>query len=284
MMENIILSLEDRVRAELAGLDAKMCVYADDLKGNRVEIGADEIFESASVIKIFVLGALFDLIEKGKARPDDLLTYRKDLYVDGSGVIRSLGTGARFRVSDAASLMIIYSDNIATNMLIEYLGLDTVNEYIRRIGCSQTILHRRLYSEGEHGRLGTITPRDMGRFFTLLANGELAGEQSIHEMRRILRQQQYREMIADLLPPYYLPPATSENPGNLFYAMTKSGSMDDARNDGGLIHTPYGEYVIVMMCTGFTNTMEVRDHPAFLYGSRVSRLIFDHYLALQGHF
>ncbi len=278
------LTLEKRIAAELCGLDATMCVYADDLRGHVVERGADEAFESASTIKIFVLGCLYDQAEKGKARLDEVLTYEEKHFVDGSGMIRALGTGAQLRAADAATLMIICSDNIATNMLIDYLGLDTINAFIRAIGCSATTLHRRLASDNWGEPLGTITPRDMGRFFALLAKGELVSPAASDAMRNILRQQHYNTMLAGNLPPYYTDAEESGADPDLIYTASKSGSMDACRNDGGLVHTPYGDYVVVLMCKDFANKLEVNDHPAFVYGGRVSRLLFDQYLALEGSF
>lgn len=278
------LTLENRIAAELCGLDATMCVYADDLRGHVVERGADEAFESASTIKIFVLGCLYDQAEKGKARLGEVLTYEEKHFVDGSGMIRALGTGAQLRAADAATLMIICSDNIATNMLIDYLGLDTINAFIRAIGCSATTLHRRLASDNWGEPLGTITPRDMGRFFALLAKGELVSPAASDAMRNILRQQHYNTMLAGNLPPYYTDAEESGADPDLIYTASKSGSMDACRNDGGLVHTPYGDYVVVLMCKDFANKLEVNDHPAFVYGGRVSRLLFDQYLALEGSF
>lgn len=159
------LTLERRIDAELCGLDAKMCVYADDLHGHVVERGADDEFESASTIKIYILGCLYAQAEAGKASLDAELTYEARHFVDGSGLIRSLGEGARLCARDVATLMIVVSDNIATNMLIDYLGLDTINAFIRSIGCTHTKLHRSLRSDNWSEKLGTITPRDMGRFF-----------------------------------------------------------------------------------------------------------------------
>ena len=278
------LTLEKRIDAELCGLDATLCVYADDLRGHVVERGADEPFESASTIKIFVLGCLYDQAERGKARLDEVLTYEEKHFVDGSGMIRSLGPGAQLRAADVATLMIICSDNIATNMLIDYLGLDTINAFIRSIGCGSTTLHRRLASDNWGEPLGTITPRDMGRFFTLLARGELVSPEASDAMRTILRQQHYNTMLAGNLPPYYTDAEESGADPDLIYTASKSGSMDACRNDGGLVHTPYGDYVVVLMCKDFANKLEVNDHPAFVYGGRVSRLLFDQYLALEGSF
>ena len=172
------LTLEKRIAAELTGLDAKLCVFADDLRGHTVELGSDEPFESASTIKIYILGCLFDRVAAGQASLDDILTYEARHYVDGSGLLRTLGEGAKLRAADVATFMIVVSDNIATNMLIDYLGLDAINDFIRSIGCTGTRLHRRLRSDNWGEPLGTITPRDMGRFFTLLAKGELVSAQA----------------------------------------------------------------------------------------------------------
>ena len=63
---------------------------------------------------------------------------------------------------------------------------------------------------------------------------------------------------------------------------TSSGSMNACRNDGGIITTPYGSYVIVMLNKDFSDKQYYPDHPATVFGSRVSRLIFDQYLTLEG--
>lgn len=194
------LTLERRIDAELCGLDAKMCVYADDLHGHVVERGADDEFESASTIKIYILGCLYAQAEAGKASLDAELTYEARHFVDGSGLIRSLGEGARLCARDVATLMIVVSDNIATNMLIDYLGLDTINAFIRSIGCTHTKLHRSLRSDNWSEKLGTITPRDMGRFFALLAKGELVSPQASDAMRNVFRQQHYNTMLAGSIP------------------------------------------------------------------------------------
>ena len=103
-------------------------------------------------------------------------------------------------------------------------------------------------------------------------------------MRNVLRQQHYNTMLAGSIPPYYTDPEESHADPDLIYVASKSGSMDACRNDGGLIHTPYGDYVLVMMCTDFANKLEVNDHPSVIYGNRVSRMLFDQYLALEGSF
>ena len=278
------LTLENRIEAHLCGLDAHMSVYADDLKGHVICRDADRSFESASTIKIFILGALFEADKNGEASLNEPLTYKEEYYVDGSGMIRALGPGAVLKAEDAATLMIICSDNIATNMLIDYLGLERINAFIQKIGCKDTKLHRMLRSDNWGERLGSITPRDMGRFFALLSKRELVSPEADEQMLRIFRQQHYNQMLTGDLPLYYLDPEESGADPELIWTATKSGSMDACRNDGGIIHTPYGEYVLILMCTDFKNKLEGYDHPAFLYAQQISRTLFDQYLAKEGSF
>ena len=132
------MTLEKRIAAELYSYHGQMSVVVDDLRGRRVEIGADETFETASTIKAYILAALYLEAERGRARLDDVVAYRPEHFVDGSGMLRALGVGAQLKVKDAATMMIICSDNIATNMVIDYLGLDAINRCI-------TYLKEKLY-------------------------------------------------------------------------------------------------------------------------------------------
>ena len=121
------MTLEKRIAAELYCYQGKMSVFVDDLQGHTVEVGADEEFETASTIKAFLLAALYLQVQRGRASLTDELVYEQSQFEDGSGMLRALGVGARLRVKDTATMMIICSDNIATNMLIDYLGLDPVD-------------------------------------------------------------------------------------------------------------------------------------------------------------
>lgn len=73
-------------------------------------------------------------------------------------MLRALGVGAKLKVKDTATMMIICSDNIATNMIIDYLGLDTINACIRELGFGHTVLHNPLHFD-RYDKLGTTTPR-----------------------------------------------------------------------------------------------------------------------------
>lgn len=275
------LTLEKRIEAELKSYDGKMCIYADDMKGNVIAIGADEEFETASSIKTYILACLFDEIEKGNASLDDMITYEESHVVDGSGVLCSLEPGAVLRVKDAATLMIIVSDNIATNMMIDYLGLDAINACIQKLGCKDTVLHNPINFE-KYDKLGTTTPRDYGSVFTRLAKHELISPEADEKMLEILKKQHYNSMITKDFPPFYM---DSDNTDDILIRVaSKSGSMDACRNDGGIIFTPYGPYVLVMLNKEFSDTMYYPGHPATVFGARVSRMLLDQFIALEGRF
>ena len=274
------LSLETRIGVELKSYDGTMGIYLNDLQGNVIAINADEKFETASTIKVYILAALFDAIEKGKASLSDMLEYKKEHEIDGSGVMNSLEIGTVLSVKNIATLMIIVSDNIATNILIDYLGVDNINACIQALGCKDTILHNPIDFE-KYDKLGTSTPRDYASMFERMAQGTLISPEASAQMLAICKQQHYNSMLTKSIPAYYLDPDNFDD-GEIIYVASKSGSMNACRNDGGIISTPYGKYVIVLFNKEFSDAMYYPEHPATVFGSKVSRLVFDQYLALEG--
>lgn len=273
------LTLEERIEAELKSYDGTMGLYMDDLKGNVITRFPDEPFETASTIKVYILAALFDAIEQGKASLKDMLTCEERFWIDGSSILGSLEVGTILSVKNVATLMIIVSDNIATNMLIDYLGIDSINACIQKLGCKDTKLHNVLDFAKYH-QLGTTTPRDYASMFVRIANRTLVSPEASQQMWEILSQQHYNSMIVKSLPQFYVDPDNYDE--QLFWFASKSGSMNACRNDGGIITTPYGSYVIVMLNKDFSDKQYYPEHPATVFGSRVSRLIFDQYLTLEG--
>ena len=273
------LSLENRIGVELKSYDGLMGIYIDDLMGNVVKINEKEKFETERTIKLFILASLFERIEKGELSLSDMLEYKQEHAIDGSGVLSSMEVGTKLSVRNVATLMIIVSDNIATNMLIDFLGVGQINDCIQRLGCGDTILHNRIDFE-KYSKLGTSTPEDYARMWVRMAQGKLISAKASEQMLEICRQQHYNTMLTKNLPPYYLDADNYDE--EIIYVASKSGSMNACRNDGGIVSTPYGKYVIVMFNKDFSDSQYYPDHPATVFGSKVSRLIFDQYLALEG--
>ncbi len=275
------LTLKKRIEAELKSYDGKMGIYITDLKKNIITFNEDEKYETASIIKVFILAALFREIESGRKSLSDMLVYEPEFAIDGSGILSSLEIGTVLSVKNLATLMIIVSDNIATNILIHYLGIEVINQHISELGCKDTKLHNVLDFEKYH-QLGTTTPRDYASVFERMAMGTLVSKRASDEMLAICRMQHYNSMLTKFFPQYYMDPDNYEE--EIFYVASKSGSMNACRNDGGIVSTPYGRYVIVLLNKGFSDQMYYPEHPATVFGARVSRLVFDQYLTLEGHF
>ncbi|CAK7029113.1 serine hydrolase [Tissierella sp.] len=276
------LSLESRINAEVYNFSGRIGLYANDFKGNIIEINSDDKFETASTIKVFVLAELYKQIHENKINPHKILKNEKENYVVGSGILRDLDYGVEMTAKSFATLMIIISDNIATNVLIDLLGIDNINNTCADLGLKDTILHNKIDFE-KYSKLGTTTPRDYGRFFELLYKKELWSKEVSEEMIDILKKQHYNTILTRDLPQYFL---DSENTGDeeLISIASKSGSMDACRNDGGIVYTPYGGYVISLFTKDFVDNLYYNDHESYRFGGKVSRLMFDQYISLEGRF
>lgn len=274
------ITLEERIQAELASYNGMMGIYVNDFHGNTIEINIDEKYETASTVKTYILGTLFEEVEKRSKSLEDKLIYTKENEIEGSGILISLDYGVELTVKNVATLMIIVSDNVATNMMIDYLGLDTINAFMQAHGFKDTILHNKI-NFTKYDKLGTTTPRDYGKIFEMICREELVSTESSRLMLEIFKKQHYNSGITKNFPQYFL---DSEDTGEeeLIYVASKSGSMDACRNDGGIVSTPYGKYVIVLFNKNFTDPIYYPDHQATVFSAKVSRLIFDQYLALKG--
>ena len=230
------MTLEKRIAAELYSYQGRMSVFVDDLRGSTVEIGADEEFETASTIKAFILAVLYLQVSRGGADLEEEITYEASQFVDGSGMLRALGVGAKLKVKDTATMMIICSDNIATNMIIDYLGLDTINACIRELGFGHTVLHNPLHFD-RYDKLGTTTPRDYAALFAQVAKGTLVSRGGQCRHAGHLPPAALQHHADPRFPQFYLDCEETGEP-ELIWVASKSGSMNACRNDGGIIHTP----------------------------------------------
>lgn len=134
-----------------------------------VKINVDEIFPSASLIKLFILLAINNSNLDNKIKID-----KKDI-VAGEGALGKLSGNLTLSVRDLAILMIILSDNMATNILIDYLSMDYINNIIRENGFKSTILQRKMldFKAAKEGRENYTSPRDVYQVLKLLYKNSL---------------------------------------------------------------------------------------------------------------
>jgi beta-lactamase class A len=162
--------------------------------GERLAVRADETFPTASLIKVPILVTLYDLVEQKQLSLDDPLTVLKIDQVPGSGVLQFMHPGMSLSVHDAASLMIVLSDNTATNLLLDRVAIRRVWTKMEALGLPHTKVHSKTFlrltsvamdSSVKYG-LGVSTPREMGRLFELLAQGKAVSPVADSAMLSIL--------------------------------------------------------------------------------------------------
>ncbi|MDQ3692255.1 MAG: class A beta-lactamase-related serine hydrolase [Chloroflexota bacterium] len=278
----------DRVIAnmheEFAGFAGRAGVAATNLvTGEEIRVNADEETATASTIKVPILIALFRQVEAGTVALDDKLTYTAKSRVPGSGILRDLLPGIVLSVENLAILMIIVSDNSATNLLIDLVGLERVNQTMAELGFPRTRLRRRLdFAEiGQDARgLAVTTAGELAGIMAALATGAILTPASCEAILEIMRKQHFTNLVPRYLP--YSPYAKElDQPDNGLRIATKTGGWTDMRADMSLVEWPaeggLARYVIGISIEHSPDTRFWSENTGDQLIGRVSRLIFDHF-------
>jgi beta-lactamase class A len=256
----LVSKLRARALAVDARLDGVLGFYARDLAtGATVELRADEAFPTASSIKLAVLYELYRQAEEGRI---DLAEVTRPPVprVRGGGVLQELGEAVSLTWRDLAVLMMGWSDNEATNVLVRRLGRDAVNHRLDSLGLPHTRL-RRLMMDLEAARRGeenVSTPREMARLAEVVAAGEgLAPERA-------------RDLLAVATVPAEGSPFRRGLPEGL-RAVSKPGSLEGVRCEAAWVDVPGRPYSAAVMTTSLRNEADgeaaVTEISAALYGT-----------------
>ena len=171
--------------------------------GERLSLRGDETFSTASLIKVPILVSLYDLVEQKQLSLDDPLTVLKIDQVPGSGVLQFMKPGMTLTVNDAASLMIVLSDNTATNLLLDRIIIRRVWQKMEALGLPHTKVHSKTFlrissvamdSSVKYG-LGVSTPNEMARLFELLAQGKAVSASADSAMLAMLANKADGELM-----------------------------------------------------------------------------------------
>ena len=259
--------LQEQLHAIDKDLDGVLGLAVKDLaSGEELFIHPDEVMPQASSIKIAVLADLYLQAQQGKLKLTDEYVIRKEDLVDGSDIMLGLTPSVtRVTLRDLATMMVAVSDNSATNVLIERLGVDNVNAMLAGMGLHTTRLRRKMMDlkAASEGRENISTPREM---MTLLANiyaGKLLNKEMTADFFKMLGTHKQSSML-DGLPDG----AVSAN---------KPGELEAVRNDSGIIFVKDRPYVLCVMTTYLKNEADgsaaIRKITALTYSyfDRVSR-------------
>lgn len=265
-------SLDTRVRAEITPFKGKVFLFAKNLEtGETYSYQGDERVRTASTIKIAVMIEAFARVTEGRAKWTDELVLTKAARYGGSGVLPELGDGLRLSLRDCVRLMMTLSDNTATNMVLDYLSTDAVNERMESLGFKSTRIMRRVGGGGESkaGKeadnkrfgLGATTPHEMVQIMERLDKGEIVNKDASKEMIDLMKREQAR---------YAIGRTTPEVP-----MASKYGALDALRSCVAILYSKDAKIAMAITVDEMPQAMWSVDNPGYLLMSRLSLILAD---------
>ena len=241
--------LWDHLRASVVNVESQLSgvvgvAILDLTTGRELLLHPDEIFPQASSIKIAVLAELYHQDAQstegvhGKARLTDLYKVRSEDLVADSAIMGGLTPGVtQLTNRDLATLMVAVSDNSATNVLIDRVGMDNVRRLTDSLGLKNTQLRRKMMDlkAAAEGRENISTPREMMHFLEALYRGKVIAPTLQDDFFSVLATPK------DSWLPRELPPEVR--------IANKPGSLEGVRNDSGIVFVQNRPYVICVMTT-----------------------------------
>jgi len=220
--------LEEIIQEELQNAEGKYAISIKNLKTNESYFyNEHEIFETASLYKLWVMGAIFEEIEKGN------LTLQQNIGFEADIINKRLGIATESAeitegfigntVEGALDRMITVSDNYSAHILYLTIGWNKVGEFLSKYSLDNSSIDS-----------VTSTANDVLKYYELLYKGEIVSKNASREMLMILKRQQLNDRI-----PKYLPK-------NIEIAH-KTGELGTIKHDAGIIYSPYGDYVLVLL-------------------------------------
>ena len=237
------MKLEKSILDVDRNLDGVMGVALVDLTdGHRYLLHANDVFPQASSIKICVLAELYRQAQQGKLKLTDLYTVNASDLVQDSDIMGGLTPGVtRITLRDLATMMVAVSDNSATNVLIDRVGMDNVNALLSSQGIAQTRLRRKMMDikAAAEGPENVSTPDEMMRLLEALYRGEILNKEMTDDFFKVLSTHK------DSWIPRLLPDGLK--------IANKPGALEGVRNDSGVVFVDKRPYAICVMTTYLHN-------------------------------
>jgi beta-lactamase class A len=247
--------------------------------GEEVYYNADTLFSTASLIKTPILAELYRQYEHGMLDPMKRLVIDTTNIYPGSGILQHMTLPNTITLQDAALLMIILSDNMATNLVFDQLGpdhqsqLDAVNTMMQSFGLTNTEMLNKPFGfdtrqDTDFARrygIGATTPREMMKLMHMLAQGEVVSSAASADMIDIHKLQHYDDLV-----PLYLPVYDD----TLSFAH-KTGAISRARCDAGLIFSPGDTIAYAVMVDRVDDPRWVPDHKGNLAVSEAGKVMYE---------
>jgi len=265
--------LDQKFQAEIKNIEAKLDgvlgVAIKDLKtGKMFLLNEKEIFPQASSIKIALLFEVFKQVEAGKLKLDEMIPLQEGQKVEGSGVLFQLGyPSLSLSVKDLCVLMVILSDNTATNILIDKAGMDNVNKRMDSLGLKDTRLRRKMMDlkAAMAGNENISTPLEMMTLLEKIRNGTAIKDPQRLELLKILSVVNESKDS----------PIKEAIPANIPVA-SKHGELEMVRCDSGIVELKDRPYIICVMTTYLKSEKAGEEVIA-----QISKLAFEYFVQIQ---
>jgi beta-lactamase class A len=269
--------LQNAIRERIAAFPGTVSLYAKKLDtGAVIGVRENDPVRTASTIKLPIMLAVFDAVERGQAKWDEPLTLAAREKVAGSGVLGvEFSTGGQLPLRDVLHLMIVLSDNTAANMILERFTADAVNAYLDKLGIKTTRSMRKVMGSGpaagfsaagmlpenrKYG-LGVSTPRDMVTILERLDRGEIVSPEASREMLAILKRNQDNTGIARHLMD--------------FPVAHKTGALDALRSDVGIVYSKTGKIAMAITVDGMATPDWSPDNAGSLLIADLAKMLVD---------
>ena len=240
--------LQSNIERITKSVAADWGIYVKCLEtGEEIAVNADKPMDTMSVIKIPLMVEAFRQIEAGKFSLADKVTLKETDKRPGTGVIRSLDPGAVLTIKDLLTLMIIVSDNTATDLMYEQVGgVQPVNQFMQSLGFKSIRAtgpadawfkalraapsRDQFHAEGKHP-FGLSSPRDMGRLLEMLERGQAVSKTASNQMLQMMRGQVYSSRLPKYVTGFTVPHKTGD-------------FLPHIGNDVGILESPNRNIVI----------------------------------------
>jgi beta-lactamase class A len=242
--------------------------------GESFYLNADEPMPTASLIKLPIMVEAYWQAKDERVRFDTKLTLTKDDKVPGSGVLtQHFSDGATFPLKDAVRLMIVFSDNTATNMVLDRIGLASTNARMEKLGFKNTKVHAKVFkastttldkARSDKFGLGSTTARETVQLLELLDAGKLASPEACKEMLGHLRACDDKEKLVR-----FLPAGTA--------VAHKTGSVTAAKTDAGILYLKSGPVVVCVLTDKNEDTRWAAENAAQVLIGKIGRAVYDHF-------
>ena len=227
----------------ISQVEGSVCINFYDLnKNNGFSVNGDKKVLSASMIKLLILAELMKKIFENKFSLSDTVMIANFMKTGGDGVLKELNTGHHFTLKELATLMIIVSDNQATNILIDFLGMENINQLGKELDLKETFLGRKMMDAEarKKGYDNYTCADDISLLLKLIYQEKLINKEASQLMLDILLRQQQGERLQRYLP-------------SDIKIAHKCGDLDNLENDGGIIWLGDRAYILVVLTNGMPN-------------------------------